>query len=178
MTVHIALLRGINVGGNNIVRMSELREALTGAGLREVQTYIQSGNIIAQSDLAPEPFAALIKDVIKRDFDVDTWPAVLTVEGLEAILKAGEAGGDATHAHAFVYRTPPDVLPKADEFVDGLGPRERVIVGKHAVILYAPDGLARSKFAVKADKLIAVPVTARNFRTMGKLNDLVKEANS
>ncbi len=50
MTVYIALLRGINVGGKNKIKMAELRESLKATGLENVRTYIQSGNILFQSD--------------------------------------------------------------------------------------------------------------------------------
>lgn len=175
MSVQVALLRGINVGGKNIVAMGALRDALAASGMPGARTYIQSGNIVAKSGLAPDAFGALISDVIKRHFDVNTWPAVLSVAALDAIIAAGEAGGDSAHAHAFVYREAPEVLPRVSDLTDALGPTETVVVSGHAVILYAPDGLARSKFAVRADRAISTPVTARNFRTMNKLRALARE---
>lgn len=50
MAVYIALLRGINVGGKNKIKMAELREPLKATGLENIRTYIQSGNILFQSD--------------------------------------------------------------------------------------------------------------------------------
>lgn len=50
MTIYIALLRGINVGGKNMIKMAELKRSLTDDGLKKVQTYIQSGNVLFVSD--------------------------------------------------------------------------------------------------------------------------------
>lgn len=164
------------MGGNNIVKMAELRTALTAAGLKGVTTYIQSGNIVAHSDLDDAEFGTLVADVIRKTFDVETWPAVIDAAGINAIMQAGAAGGDASCAHAFVFRQPPSQQITPDDLATGLGPTETAIVAEHGVVLYAPDGLARSKFAAKADKILPVPVTARNFRTLSKLRDMVQEA--
>ena len=50
MTIYIALLRGINVGGHKIIKMADLKQAFKSIGLKQVKTYIQSGNIVFKSE--------------------------------------------------------------------------------------------------------------------------------
>ena len=67
-TSYVALLRGINVGGKNIVRMADLRAAFSSAGYAAVGTYIQSGNVVFESDAAPEAFERDIETMLERAF--------------------------------------------------------------------------------------------------------------
>src|SRR5690606_7642889 len=60
--------RGINVGGKNKIKMAELREALAAAGLSRVQTYIQSGNILFESDQDEAALRLLIEQTIEKEF--------------------------------------------------------------------------------------------------------------
>ncbi len=177
MHIRIALLRGINVGGKNIVKMAPLRAALEDAGLTQVATYIQSGNIVAQSALDDASFGALIAKVIAKEFGVTTWPAVIDPAALARIIAAMEAGGDAAQAHAlvshaYVYRERPETPLDLSQLNGALGPDDRLTACPEALILYAPNGLSQSKFATKADRAIPVPVTCRNYRTLGKLLDM------
>ena len=72
MQKYIAILRGVNVGGHNRVNMQRLREALAGKGLKDVQTYIQSGNIVFQTGMqGTSGPAKKIAGVLKTDFNVD-----------------------------------------------------------------------------------------------------------
>ena len=68
MTIYIALIRGINVGGHNLIKMQDLRNSLKSIGLGHVQTYIQSGNIVFQSEDKPEKLKLQIEQVIKSEF--------------------------------------------------------------------------------------------------------------
>ncbi len=66
--VFVALLRGINVGGNKRVPMAELREVAAGIGARQVETYVQSGNLVLASDLPAEALEAALEDGIAQRF--------------------------------------------------------------------------------------------------------------
>ncbi|MDG0793718.1 DUF1697 domain-containing protein [Cohnella ginsengisoli] len=70
MTVHIALLRGINVGGNNKIKMAELKAACERLGLEAVRTYIQSGNIVFRSDRSEEALREMIEATLQNEFGV------------------------------------------------------------------------------------------------------------
>ncbi|MFP3339017.1 DUF1697 domain-containing protein, partial [Micrococcus sp. SIMBA_131] len=70
MTTYVGLLRGVNVGGQNKINMSELRDALSSEGFQHVKTYIQSGNVLFQSE---EPEALLRKkmeETIRKQFEL------------------------------------------------------------------------------------------------------------
>ncbi len=67
-TRYVALLRGINVGGRNSVAMADLREAFEAAGYEAVSTYIRSGNVLFQSDAAPDLLEDDLEAVLERRF--------------------------------------------------------------------------------------------------------------
>lgn len=68
---YVALLRGINVGGNNKVSMAQLKDALAADGLDDVSTYINSGNIFFSSDHPPAKVERMVHDAISREFGLD-----------------------------------------------------------------------------------------------------------
>ena len=84
----IVLLRAVNVGGNNKLPMAALREALTKAGLSEVRTYIQSGNVVCQSRLNPAKVARLVESTIETEFGLHVPSVALSADELaEAIAQ-------------------------------------------------------------------------------------------
>ena len=72
MNVYIILLRGINVGGKNKIPMTELRLYLKEEGFNSVKTYIQSGNIILQSNLGTKSIGKKIETILSRKFNLDS----------------------------------------------------------------------------------------------------------
>ena len=85
MTRQIVLLRGINLGSRNRIAMPELREALAGAGFEDVQTYLQSGNVVLSSDASPEQVAREAERQIAKRFGLDIAVVVRTRDELRAI---------------------------------------------------------------------------------------------
>lgn len=85
---YVALLRGINVGGNNKVVMSELREQIEAAGFTNVRTYINSGNLLFETaaDASREDVAQAIEDVLARHYDFPIRLALLTAQDYLAEL--------------------------------------------------------------------------------------------
>jgi uncharacterized protein (DUF1697 family) len=89
MPTHLALLRGINVGGGGKVPMAELRVLLTGLGHSNVKTYVQTGNIIfTPSPGDAEKLAAELRDAIKASYGVQTSAVVLTKAELSKVISA------------------------------------------------------------------------------------------
>ncbi|HWT27454.1 MAG TPA: DUF1697 domain-containing protein, partial [Mobilitalea sp.] len=76
MTIYIALLRGINVGGKNMIKMAELKRVLEALGLIDVQTYIQSGNLLFRSEEDEKSLSEKLQDEIKTAFGVSI-PVIL-----------------------------------------------------------------------------------------------------
>lgn len=83
---YVALLRGINVGGNNKVVMSELREQIEAAGFGHVRTYINSGNLLFEAEAPREDVAQTVEDILARHYDFPIRLALLTAQDYLAQL--------------------------------------------------------------------------------------------
>ena len=175
MTTLIALLRGINVGGNNKLPMKELSALLEGMGLSEVRTYIQSGNVVFECSKKDKPkLAANITAAIKAQHGFA--PHVLLLEAAE--LKQAMAGNPYPEAEAepgslhlfFLDETPRQPDLKA---LEGLKVnKESFKLAGRVFYLHAPDGVGNSKLAARAEKLLGVAATARNWNTVCKLAEM------
>jgi uncharacterized protein (DUF1697 family) len=86
MTTHILLLRGINVSGHNLIKMEALTKMLINLGFQNVQTYIQSGNAIIQSDETPSKIAFTVKQELFKEFGHDVPVLVINRKDLENCL--------------------------------------------------------------------------------------------
>jgi len=173
MPVYVALLRGINVGGNRMIKMADLREVFIAAGADDVATYIQSGNVVFTHAARSEPTLAaqLEKRIAKAaGFPV---PVVLRTAGQLARVIEDSPFPDADHLHiAFLAARPPANAPTID--ARAFAPERCAAVGRE-LYLYLPDGMGRSKLAAAVlakPKAIGASGTARNWRTVLKLNEL------
>ena len=167
----IGLLRGINVGGNRMVPMAELRKIVEGAGAKNVVTYIQSGNVVF--DHASRSATKLALDLEKRiakkmGFDV---PVILRTAGeLEAVIDRNPFGkADADHLHVSFLALPPAPVTLDPE---PFHPETFAIVDRD-VYLHCPNGLGRSKLAgTLAKQKPLAAATTRNWRTVLQLRAL------
>ncbi|MBU1424325.1 MAG: DUF1697 domain-containing protein [Gammaproteobacteria bacterium] len=175
MTSLIALLRGINIGGNHPLPMKELSALLTGMGLRDVQTYIQSGNVVFrcnQKDKAA--LAAKISKAIEAQHGFA--PQVLLLEAAE--LRKAMADNPFPEAEAipqslhllFLKEIPqrPD-LKSLEALRMG---NERFRLAGKVFYLHTPDGVGNSKLAARAEKLLGVTASGRNWNTVCKLAEM------
>lgn len=176
MTTYIALFRGINVGGKNSLPMKDLSEILADIGCESIKTYIQSGNVVFQHDeKAPDKLAERIKSAILDRFQFEPETLILTSRDLENAVRDNpfETGVGKVLHFFFMAFSPSD--PDKDGLNDIKAVSEQFHLGKTVFYLYAPDGIGRSKLAAKAERLLGVPVTARNWNTVSKLMELVKQ---
>ena len=173
----IILLRGVNVGSDRKLPMKELREILEGLGLEDVETYIQSGNAVAR--LAADPSPTLAEDIAgaieeRRGFR----PRVLVL-GAGRLLEAietnpfPEANAEPRSLHLFFLAEPPP-SPDLESLAKVAVASERFHLDRDVFYVHAPDGFGRSKLATSAEKLLGVAATARNWRTVQKLRDMVE----
>jgi uncharacterized protein (DUF1697 family) len=174
---YIAFFRGINVGGKNTLPMQALVAILEDLGARRVRTYIQSGNAVLETD---EQDAALLCSRIsvaieqRRGFEPKV--LLLTLEDLERAIRRNpfpeaEAEPEALHA-GFLASTPEKPNLAA---LEGLrSASERFLLVDDVLYLHAPNGVGRSKLAANAERLIGVPMTDRNWRTVCKVRELAK----
>jgi len=175
----IGLLRGINVGGANRLPMADLRDELERLGLASVRTYIQSGNVVFDSphhDTA-EALAGRIETAIEARHGFRPRVLVLSATRFRGAMEAnpfpeGEPEPKTLHLF-FLAGTPDEVDLPAFQAV--VSPTERFHLGDGVFYLHAPDGIGRSKLATRTEALLGVPATARNWRTVTKVWEMVEE---
>ena len=178
MKTYIVLLRGINVGGKNKLAMEDLVATLENAGARDVATYIQSGNAVFRSE---DNDASLLSDrvraAIEESHGFEPQVLVLGSEELERAVRSNpfpEAESDPKTLHLYFLGASPE-RPDLDGLEGIKGDRERFVLGEDVFYLHAPDGIGRSKLAANAERLLGVPATARNWRTVRKVMDMVQQ---
>lgn len=175
MSVWIALFRGINVGGHNKLPMEDLVNDLAGVGLDEVRTIIQSGNVVFRSKRRSG--SALAREIETAVEDAHGFrPAVLVLDltGFRQRLDANpfpEATADPKTLHLSFAAAEPSA-PDLAAIERACSPTERWRLDGDVFYLHAPDGIGRSKLAAGAERWLKVPMTARNWRTLGRLRDL------
>jgi uncharacterized protein (DUF1697 family) len=177
MTTYVALFRGINVGGKNILPMEDLVAILEGIGCDKVKTYIQSGNAVFRArKIQTKKFEEKISSNIMERYGFR--PKVLLLE-VQELLDAVENNPfnnmDGKALHFFFLESAP-VEPNLDELASVKSNTEKFKLDKNIFYLYAPDGIGRSKLAAKVEQALGVPVTARNWNTVSKLVTLARQA--
>jgi len=179
MKIYIALLRGINVGGKNLLPMKELVAMLGDLGARNIKTYIQSGNaVFVWKGKDTSQLANKIRAEIKKRRGFDPHVLLLELEDLERVIQQNpfpaEAEADPKALHAgFLAAAPERPDLKTLESLKSDSERFRLIGS--VFYLLAPEGVGRSNLAAKAEKLLGVPMTDRNWRTVGTLWQMAQE---
>jgi uncharacterized protein (DUF1697 family) len=177
MPNYVALLRGINVGSHNRISMPDLRELVTGTGAEDVRTYVQSGNVVFRSSDKAAGAAAAIESSIKKELGLDVAVMVRTDKQLAKILKANPFPKQSDHKRLLVMFL--GAKPKAAQVKKladaATGPEEFEVVGNE-VYMHYPEGYGRSKFGgMWVEKQLAVPGTARNWRSVTTLAEMAAE---
>lgn len=173
LEVHVALLRGINVGGNKKLPMASLRDLLAGCGALDVRTYIQSGNAVFRMD--PDAVAALpdaLSAAIQHAHGFPV-PTVLRQAADLVRLHEGFAFPDADPAHRHVAFLGGPVDPaRFDALPQG---RDRFALVGQELHLWCPEGLGRTDLPFPRIERAGPTVTVRNWRTVGALVGLCAE---
>lgn len=186
MPTHVALLRGINVGGRNKVAMADLREVVTSLGHSDVATYIQSGNVVFTSgDDDTGALAAALERRIADALGVRPDVVVLSREELAQVVADNPFPHepDPKRLHA-VFRsqemTPEEVaaVASAQQRAEEKGSQDEARVVGRTLFLHTPDGFGRSELAAQlnrsaATRTAAAAGTARNWATVTKLATLL-----
>jgi uncharacterized protein (DUF1697 family) len=174
----IALFRGINVGGKNILPMETLRSYLKAIPLTNIKTYIQSGNVVFDSKL--KSAAAIQKAIInkiKEEHSFCPELLLLSQNELQVIIAQNpypKAIAKPQTLHLFFLESQPGKPDfKALDLAKSSTESYRLI--DRVFYLHARDGVGRSKLAATAEKRLGVIATARNYRTVQKLMTLVAE---
>jgi uncharacterized protein (DUF1697 family) len=179
MKICIALLRGINVGGKNLLPMKELVAMLGDLGARKVKTYIQSGNaVFVLKDKNTSKLANQITEEIKKRRGFDPHVLLLELEDFERVIQQNpfpaEAEADPKALHAGFLAAAPE-RPDLETLESLKSDSERFRLIGRVFYLYAPEGVGRSKLAAKSERLLGVPMTDRNWRTVLTLWKMAQE---
>jgi uncharacterized protein (DUF1697 family) len=178
---HVALLRGINVGGRNRVAMADLRDVVESCGHTDGTTYIASGNVVftARGEDDPATLAAELERAIAARLPVRPAVVVLSRAELADVVAANPYPDetDPRHLHAVFHAAPLDAagvaaVAAAERAAREKGSRDEATVVGRVVYLRTPDGLGRSELAVQLGRGGRTDGTARNWATVTKLLEL------
>lgn len=177
MQTYIALFRGINVGGRNILPMDELKALLGEMGCEGVETYIQSGNVVFRSRSDDrDTLGKEISRAISKRYGFEPKVYLLDADQLRRAIDGNpfDTGlGKALHFYFLAsYPDSPD-LDRLDALKAGT---EEYRLIDRVFYLYAPDGMGRSKLAANIEKCLGVPATGRNWNTVSRLRTMIEEA--
>lgn len=175
---YILLLRGINVGGKHRLPMAALRDIVTQWGGEEVRTYIQSGNAVFECDppLSPEAestFANHIAQSIQQNHGFKPQIYLLSAARWQRILEQSPFDlqeGKTVHVY-FLSAAP--TAPDLEKLKVLAQAEERFALKADAFYLRAPAGIGRSRLAAVVEKVLGVPCTARNGKTVLALDALL-----
>lgn len=170
METYIVLLRGVNVGGNNLLPMKELVSLLKDNGYENAKSYLQSGNIVLKTEnrLSPQDIAKAFSELVNQSFGFQ--PEIF-VEPLNHFQQIASACPYTTDEGKLLHFYFCNETPKLDiDVINKLkSPTEQYEVIDKTLYLYAPDGIGRSKMVVKINACLGVSTTGRNLNTVKKL---------
>jgi len=172
MKTYIVILRGINVSGKNILPMAELRELLSNLKFENVKTYIQSGNVVLNSEMSKDEVIEKVKNGIATKFGYDVPVLVRTIEEWE---KAIENNPYPTENHKIVSFTFLSEVPIETTIEVNIINDDEYTVVSDMVYMYCPDGFGRTKLTNNLfEKKLKVIATSRNYKTTMKVLALAK----
>jgi uncharacterized protein (DUF1697 family) len=179
MNTFVALLRGINVSGQKLNKMKDLTTMFQDMGFKNVQTYIQSGNIVFDSELSDLTYLdTIISEQIKRTFGFDVPVLVRSPGYLEQILKKSpfekyEDFDLKKCAYVFLKNTPePD---RIEDLQNRSYENERFMIENQCLYLYCMKGAGRAKLHTnEIERRLGVEATARNNNTLVRLVSMTR----
>jgi uncharacterized protein (DUF1697 family) len=178
---YIALLRGINVSGQKSIKMADLIKLFESLGFRNVRTYVQSGNVLFESDsVNMDEMVKKIENKINEVFGFMVVVIIRSSEELKKIITGNplirEPGIDVEKLHVTFLRELPDkkVLSTADIKKEE---NEKFAISGREVYIYCPNGYGRTNLNnATFEKKLKTIATTRNWKTTNKLYELLNLA--
>ncbi len=177
MKTYIALLRGINVGGKNKIKMANLRLLLEENGFKNVQTYIQSGNIVFNtSEENKRELENIIAEIIKKNYDFEVPVVVKTGEEIQSILTnnpyKNQEDLNSNKIYFVLLKKQPSEENK--EILNAISfTNESLEINPNCVYLRCALGAGKAKCTNNLiEKKLKVAATTRNYKTMLKLQEM------
>lgn len=180
MPAYIAMLRGINVSGHKTIKMENLRELCSDLGFRNVETYVQSGNIVFQTPIEnPGALSKRIGEAILHSFGFDAPVIVRTSKQMRNViannpfLKEKDVDSSKLHVTFLSESAQKDSLTKLETLSTG---PDRFYTAHQEIYLYCPGGYGRTKLSNSAiEKALWVRATTRNWKTTNTLFEMVSK---
>ncbi|MEL7270366.1 MAG: DUF1697 domain-containing protein [Bacteroidota bacterium] len=176
METYIILLKGVNVGGNDRIKMAEFREHLLKKGFKNVKTYIQSGNIVLSHDSFIDEVKKEVVEVLSQDYGYNVSVLVFTLQQFEDIL--AKCPYDVPENDKKVYFSFLEEVPDTkllEEFQSISFPDELFELGEQCIYLLFQSGYSKANmtntFIIKKLKVAA---STRNLKTVKKIFELAK----
>ncbi len=175
MKTYIALLRGINVSGHKKILMADLKLLFENLGFQEVQTYIQSGNVVFQSTTKAKECEQLIYNSILKKYGWEVPILVKTASEIKFILDICPFPQEKKEKSYFVLLQSAPSSSTILETKKIKYSNEEFAITNSCIYLYSELGAAKSKLSTNFfERKLKVKATARNYRTMVKLLSLAK----
>ena len=177
---YLALLRGINVGGRNVIRMAELRNCFEAEGFRDVVTYIQSGNVIFRSpSTALSTLSVRIETMLATAFDYKAKVALRSGEQMQAVVEeapAGFGGQPDVYRYDVLFLMAPLTATAAMKHVRARPGVDEARAGR-GVLYFSRliEKASRSHLSRLASLPVYQSMTIRNWRTTTKLLRLMRQ---
>lgn len=163
----VSLLRGINVGGKNIVKMEKLRSLCESLGLENPRTYLQSGNVVFESSLKSSELASVINGKMRESLGIDVPVIIRSRNELSKIVaKVPYPKKTLSDVYVTFLSEAPKYFPKElfDSFASNV---ERCQLDGTEVFLYLPQGYGRTKLNNNLfEKKLKLMATTRNWKTV------------
>ncbi len=169
--MYIALLRGINVNGHRMIRMADLRSLASGLGFEDVETYIQTGNVLLRSDGTEETVRSALEEALRGWFREEVPVAVRTPEQLRDVAATCPfAPQRDTVVYVGFFVRPPDPSRAADLAQRLPRTGDEMQLGERHVYIHYRQGVHRSPLSnAFFERALGVDITSRNLRTVQAL---------
>jgi len=180
MTTYISLLRGINVSGQRIIKMEDLRKTFENLGFQNIRTYVQSGNVVFTAEESEiEIIKQNISRQIEKDFGFDVPVIVLASDKLEQIINKNpfltDSGKDLAFMHVTFLASEPsgfDITKMEEKKQSG----EEIRFSGDAVFLYCPHGYGKTRLSNSfLEANLKVTATTRNWKTTKELFKIAQQ---
>ncbi|ULL18517.1 DUF1697 domain-containing protein [Paenibacillus sp. H1-7] len=179
MTTYIALLRGINVSGQKLIKMDSLKAMFEAMSFRRVRTYIQSGNVIFESDdNAAERLVKAIEAEIARVYGFDVAVILRTEEELEGVIKRNPFAseqlveGEKVYVSLLSQEPSPEAIGQLQAYSNDID--EYRIIGREVYIL-CRKSYGKSQFSNNfLEKKLRVSATTRNWESVNKIAEIAR----
>lgn len=179
---YAAFFRGINVGGKNRIKMDDLKHLFLDLGLLKVKTYIQSGNVVFESDSEEAPLLEMIQAGVVKRFGLESNGILRNIHELEKLMNqlpysqaeisaAEAADPQVEHLYVCFLEHPPEQTLLKELCREYAGP-DQLQMGQRDLYLLCSQSIRKSKLAIRTAKVFD-SATVRNWKTVKKVYDML-----